>query len=168
VNGEWSILGGGKGIWGVQDEFRYTAEAMPGDGMISAKITSQQNTDPWAKSGIMLRAGTDPGAPYYAIFATPGNGTVVQYRTGAGDPATQVTGVSGGAPIYVEVIRTGDSYTSCTSTDGADWTVYPGSTVTIPNLTGSIFGGMADSSRSQFVTNTTVFDNFTFTTGISG
>ena len=167
MNGEWSVLGGGKDIWGAKDEFHYTAQTMPGDGTISAKITSQQNTDPWAKSGIMLRASTDPGAPYYAIFATPGNGTVVQYRTSAGDSTTQVTGVSAGAPIYVQVIRTGDSYTAYTSADGANWIAYPNSTVTIPNLTGSIFGGMADSSHSQFVTNTTVFDHFTFTAGTS-
>jgi hypothetical protein len=35
---------------------------MPGDATISAKVTSQQNTDPWAKAGVMLRASTDPGA----------------------------------------------------------------------------------------------------------
>ena len=125
VNGEWSILGGGKDIWGANDEFHYTAENMAGDGSISAKITSQQNTDPWAKAGIMIRLSTDPSAPYYAIFATPGNGTVVQYRTSAGaSGTTQLSGVTAGAPINVKVLRTGDSFTAYTSANGTDWTAY--------------------------------------------
>ncbi len=94
VNGEWSLLGGGKDIWGTDDEFHYVAESMPGDGTISADIASQQDTDPWAKAGIMLRPSTDPPAPYYAIFATPGNGTVVQYRTSEGTSTTQISGVT--------------------------------------------------------------------------
>jgi outer membrane protein assembly factor BamB/regulation of enolase protein 1 (concanavalin A-like superfamily) len=167
VNGEWSVLGGGSDIWGSNDEFHYTAETMPGDGTISAKITSQQNTDPWAKAGIMLRASTDPGAPYYAIFTTGGNGAIVQYRTAAGNSTSQLTGVTSGAPIYVEVVRSGNTYTAYTSTDGTNWTSYPGSAVTIPGLSGSILGGMADTSHSQSVTSTTVFDSFTFTSSSS-
>jgi len=140
---------------------------MPGDGTISAKITSQQNTDSWAKAGIMLRASTDPGSPYYAIFSTGGNGTIIQYRTAAGNSTSQLTGVTSGAPIYVEVVRSGNTYTAYTSTNGTNWTIYPGSAVTIPNLSGSILGGMADTSHSQSVTSTTVFDNFTFTSASS-
>jgi outer membrane protein assembly factor BamB/regulation of enolase protein 1 (concanavalin A-like superfamily) len=165
VNGEWSLLGGGKDIWSTKDEFHYTAETVPGDATISAQITSQQYTDPWAKSGIMFRASTDSGAPYYAILATPGNGTVVQYRTSAGASTTQVTGVTSGAAIYVKVVRAGSSYTAYTSSDGTNWIAYPASTVAIPALNGSILGGMADTSHSQFGTSTTVFDGFTFISG---
>ena len=168
VNGVWFILGGGSDIWGSADEFHYTAQAMPGDGTITAQISSQQNTDSWAKSGIMLRASTDPGAPYYAIFATGGNGTVVQYRSSAGGSTSQLTGVTSGAPIYVKVTRSAATYTAYTSTDGTNWTAYPGSTVTIPNLSGSIFGGMADTSHSQSGTSTTVFKNFTLVSAGSG
>jgi regulation of enolase protein 1 (concanavalin A-like superfamily) len=163
VNGEWSILGGGKDIWGGKDEFRYTAQTVPGDATISAEITSQQDTDSWAKSGVMLRAGIDPGAAYYAIFATPeGNGTVIQYRTASGGSTTQLSGVTSRAPIWMKVVRTGDSFTAYTSSDGTNWTAYPSSTVTIPALSGSILGGMADTSHSQFTTSTTVFDHFMY------
>jgi outer membrane protein assembly factor BamB/regulation of enolase protein 1 (concanavalin A-like superfamily) len=163
VNGEWSVLGGGKDIWGTKDEFRYTAQTVPGDATISAEMTSQQDTDPWAKSGIMLRASTDPGAPYYAILATPeGNGIVIQYRTTSGGSTSQLSGVTGKAPMWVKVVRTGTSYTAYTSTDGTNWTAYPSSTVSIPALSGSILGGMADTSHSQFTTSTTVFDHFMY------
>ena len=168
VNGVWSILGGGADIWGSDDEFHYTAETMPGDGTVSAEITSQQDTDSWAKSGLMLRASTDPGAPYFAIFTTGGNGTIIQYRSAEAGSTSQLTGVTSGAPLYVKVVRSGDTYTAYTSTDGTNWTMYPGSTVTIPALTGSILAGMADTSHSQFGTSTTVFDDFTLTSASSG
>jgi outer membrane protein assembly factor BamB len=167
VSGEWSLLGGGKDIWGAKDEFHYTAETMPADGTISARITSQQDTDPWAKAGLMFRAGTGEAAPYYAILATPGNGTVIQYRTTQGTTTQQISGVTGAAPIYAEIVRTGDSFTAFTSADGKNWTAYPGSAVTIPAMSGSLLGGMADTSHSQFMTGTAVFDNFSFTTAAS-
>lgn len=167
VNGVWSVLGGGKDIWGTNDEFHYTAETMPGDGTVSAEISSQSDTDPWAKAGLMLRASTDPAAPYYAIFSTPGNGTVIQYRTDEGDSTTQITGVTGSAPIYAEVVRVGDSYTAYTSPDGVNWTAFPDSTVTIPGLTGSILAGMAVTSHSQFGTGTAVFNDFSLSTATS-
>jgi hypothetical protein len=167
VDGTWSVLGGGKDIWADKDEFHFTAQDMAGDGTLSAEVASQQDTDPWAKSGLMLRTSTDPAAPYYAIFATGGNGTVIQYRTAQGDSTTQLTGVASGAPSYLKIMRTGDSYTAYTSPDGTSWTAFPGSTVTIPALDGTILAGMADTSHSQFGTSTTVFSNLTLTSATS-
>ena len=163
VNGQWSILGGGKDIWGTKDEFHYTAETLSGNGSVSAKVVSVQDTDSWAKSGIMLRTSTDPAAPYFAIFTTGENGTVIQYRTTQGGSTSQVTGVTSGAPLYIEVTRSGTTFTAYTSTDGSNWTAYPGGSVSIPAMTGSLLAGMADTSHSQFVTSTAVFTNFTLT-----
>ena len=163
VNDQWYLLGGGTDIWGSNDEFRYTAQQLAGDGTVSAQVISQQDTDPWAKAGLMLRAGTSHDAPYFAILATGGNGTVIQYRTTAGGNTSQVSGVAAGAPIYVRVTRAGTTYTAYTSTDGTNWTAFPGGSVTIPALSGTIDAGMAATSHSQFITGTTVFSNFTIT-----
>ena len=80
-------------------------QSLTGDGAVTAHVTSQQNTDPFAKAGAMLRATTDPGSPYYAAFVTPGNGIAVQWRaTQAGTSSqllvagTTVTGLSEGRP----------------------------------------------------------------------
>jgi outer membrane protein assembly factor BamB/regulation of enolase protein 1 (concanavalin A-like superfamily) len=159
INGTWSLLGGGKDIWGAKDEFRYVAQSLAGDGTIAAKIAGQDNTDPWAKGGLMMRATTDPGSPYYAILTTPGNGTVIQYRTTQGDATTQLSGVTGTAPIYAKIVRSGTTFTAYISPDGDTWTEFPGSSIQIAGMTGGIQSGMADTSHSQFTTNTTVFSN---------
>src|SRR5207237_1430729 len=85
----------------------------------------------------------------FAIFTTGGNGTVVQYRTTAGGNTSQVSGVAGGAPIYVRVTRAGTTYTAYTSTDGSTWTAFPGGSVTIAALSGTIDAGMAATSHTN-------------------
>ena len=44
-----------------------------------SKPSSMANTNPGACTAraaeLMMRASTDPGAPYYAVFITPGNGS---------------------------------------------------------------------------------------------
>jgi len=166
VNGAWSLLAGGKDIWDTHDEFRYVAEAMTGDGSITTHISSQGNTDPWAKAGIMVRASTDTGAPYFGIFVTPGNGTVVQYRSTSGDTTTQVNSIASAAPTYLKVTRSGNTFTAYTSTDGNTWTAYPDGSVTV-TLPSTSLAGMASTSHSQFTTNTVNFDSFNVSTGTS-
>lgn len=43
------------------------------------------DTDPYAEADVTIRASSDPGPPYYAVYMTPGNGLLVQSRYAAGD-----------------------------------------------------------------------------------
>jgi regulation of enolase protein 1 (concanavalin A-like superfamily) len=165
VDGDLSLLAGGKDLWGTFDEFRYVYQPLAGNATVTTHVSSQGDTDPWAKAGVMVRTSSDPSAPYFGVFVTPeGNGTVVQYRTTAGGSTTQVSGVAGDAPTYLRVVRSGSTFTAYTSSDGTNWIAYPGSTTSIPALGGSAGAGLASTSH-QFVTNTTVFDGFSVTAG---
>ena len=57
----WSVSGGGGDIWGTSDSFHLVNQTLAADGTVSAQVTSQTATDPWAKAGVMVRATTDPG-----------------------------------------------------------------------------------------------------------
>ena len=94
-NGTWSEVGGGADIWGTSDSFHLVSQSLSGDGTVSAQVTSQQATDPWAKAGVMMRGSTDPGSPYYAVFVTPGNGIDVQARASQGGTSVQVASEAG-------------------------------------------------------------------------
>jgi regulation of enolase protein 1 (concanavalin A-like superfamily) len=166
VNGVLSVLAGGKDIWGTFDEFRYIFQPLTGNGTVTTHVSSQGDTDPWAKAGVMIRASSDPSAPYYGLFVTPeGNGTVVQYRTTQGGSTTQLTAAPTAAPTYLSVVRSGSNLTAYTSSDGTTWTAVPGSTISIAALKDNVSAGIASTSHSQFVTNTTTFDGFTVTAG---
>jgi galactose oxidase len=157
TNGQWSLLGGGNDIWGTADAFHFVSQTLAADGSISAHVTAQANTATWAKTGVMLRATTDPGSPYYAAFVTPANGVAVQWRTAQGAATAQVV-TAGTVPVYLRVTRTGSSFTAYTSSDGTAWTAVPGSTVTLANLGGPVLSGLAVTSHNQGTGDTVSMD----------
>jgi hypothetical protein len=148
TNGTWTVQGAGGDIWGASDQFHFDYQSLPGDGAASAQVTSQTNTDGWAKAGVMLRASADAGAAYYAAFVTPGNGVVVQLRSAAGASATQVVQITGAVPAYLKVARAGTTFTAYTSADGVTWTPVAGSVVTLANVSGTLLAGLAVTSHN--------------------
>ena len=164
VNGAWSIQGGGGDIWGTSDAFRLVNQTLAGDGYISAHLTSQTNTNVWAKAGVMMRQSTDPGSPYYAVFVTPGNGIVVQYRTIQGGTTSQIA-TTGTAPTYLMMARVGTTFTAYTSSDGATWTLIPGSSITLSAMTGTVLAGLAVTSHNTTSLSTVAFDTVTIAAG---
>jgi outer membrane protein assembly factor BamB len=156
----WTVRGGGGDIAGTSDQFRFVAQTLPGDGTVSARLTSLSNTNAWTKAGLMLRADTTAGAAYYAVMLTPSNGLIVQYRAASGAVTNQPVLLSGpAAPLYLSVTRTGTTFSASTSPDGVTWTPVPGSTVSLPGLTGSLLAGMAVTSHD---TNQLATATFTF------
>jgi outer membrane protein assembly factor BamB len=170
VNGSWTETAGGGDIWGTADAFHLVAEPLAADGTVTAHVTSQQTTNAWAKAGVMVRATTDPGSPYYGVFATPGNGVAVQWRATQGGASTQVL-ASGTLPVYLRVARFTTSgsnpqtyYTAYTSPDGTTWTAVPGSTVVLA-VPGTLLAGLALTSHAQGVGGTVTFDSVAVTPG---
>ncbi|MGA3220766.1 MAG: PQQ-binding-like beta-propeller repeat protein [Acidimicrobiales bacterium] len=160
--GTWTVQGGGGDITGISDSFRFIAESQETDGTVSAEVASQSDTDPYAKSGVMVRVSTSDTSAYYGVFVTPANGIQVQYRTQeAGGTASLA--VSGTAPTYLEISRSGDTYTAYDSSDGANWNEIAGSTVSIPTLVGTLQAGLAVCSHDALALNTTVFEAVSIT-----
>jgi hypothetical protein len=91
------------------------------------------------------------------VFATTGNGVVVQWRTAQGGTSSQVQ-LTANTPIYLRIIRTGTTFTAATSTDGVTWTTIPGSAVTLANLSGPLLRGLAITSHSSGNPGTASFD----------
>ena len=154
----WAVSGGGGDIWGTSDSFHYVWQVLSAAGSISADVVSQTATDPWAKAGVMIRASADPGAPYYAAYLTPGNGIVVQARSGQGTASSQLAQVPGVAPAYLQVTWSAAAFTAATSTDGVNWTTIPGSAVSIPSMSGHVLGGFAVTSHDLSALSTVQFD----------
>jgi aryl-phospho-beta-D-glucosidase BglC (GH1 family)/fibronectin type 3 domain-containing protein len=121
--GTFTVTGSGADIWGTADEFRYVHQPSSGTCEMRAQVTSVQNTDPWAKAGVMIRESTAAGARYAAVFISPGNGVTFQRRTTTGGTTvnTVVTGVT--APRYVRLQRaSNNSFRAYYSSNGTSWT----------------------------------------------
>ncbi|GAB4008318.1 hypothetical protein GCM10029992_64380 [Glycomyces albus] len=77
-DGVFSVTGAGWDIWDTTDEFHYVHQPLHGDGRITARLISQEDTNPWAKAGVMVKESTAEGATYAAIAVTPQNGAHFQ------------------------------------------------------------------------------------------
>lgn len=116
----------------VNDSFYFVRQEMRGDGSITVPVTSltgvvkkpggeRAAVQPWAKAGLIVKAGLGQGSAYGAVMATGGHGVRMQY-----DYTHDTAGVPGrpsaDAPRWLRLVRTGDVITGYDSTDGARWT----------------------------------------------
>jgi len=155
-NGIWTISGSGTDIGGTADQFHFVWQPLTSDGGISAQVLTQTNTNSRARAGVMLRQSTDPSSPFYALVVTPQRGIFVLERKIQGGGVSTVASLAGVAPVYLQVQRTGTTYTASTSSDGATWTPVPGSSVAL-GPTGTWLAGMAVTSHTVDKINTATF-----------
>ena len=122
ANGTWTVSGGGADIWGTGDQFNFLYQNTT-NNVIVAEVTAVEDTDSWAKAGVMARDGTAAGAMFANVVITPGNGVNFQWRNSTdGECAySGVTGVS--APIWVKLVQTDGEFIAYYSGDGVSWTL---------------------------------------------
>ncbi|MGH3217979.1 MAG: beta strand repeat-containing protein [Streptosporangiaceae bacterium] len=158
AGGVFTVNGSGSDIWGSTDQFNYVSQPLTGNGTIVARVTSQTNTDPWAKSGVMIKQSTTAGTAYALLAVTPGNGTTFQYGFNG-----SVAGGSYTFPnAWLKLTRTGGTIIAYTSPDGSTWTEVGYTTI---SLTNPVTIGLFTCAHNSGALNTTTFDNVTVTSG---
>lgn len=92
-----TVRGSGSDIFFNQDGFHYALTQLSGDGEIRARVTSQTNSNPWAKTGVMIRENFNAGSRHATVFTTPtaaGNGFGMVWRPAADSPSNYAGGPS--------------------------------------------------------------------------
>lgn len=170
--GSWSLSGGthtvrgaGVDIWDSSDQFHFVYRTMTGDVDVIARVASLQNTDGWAKAGVMIRGSLAAGSRHTAIFATPGNGWSVQYRPVADGTSFATQGPSGQAPGWVRLLRRGDTVRAYTSPDGATWSLEFSETIALGT---TVYVGLAVTSHNSDAVTTASFTNVSVAVPSSG
>src|SRR5579883_399132 len=153
---DWTVLGAGN-IGNASDAFRYVWQPMTGNGTLVTDVLTQDETDPWASAGLMLRASLAANAASYAVLMTPGHGLIVQYRSAAGAQAVIQTSIPLGTPAYLQIGRVGNTFTAYTSSNEVDWVPIAGSRVSL-NLGASVLAGLAVASHNPQALSTATFD----------
>ena len=155
-NGTFTVKGSGADIWGAADGFFYVNHAVSGDVQIVARVAAIQNTDTFAKAGVMLRASAAANAAHVLLNLRPTGGIELVTRTGTGAQTSFVAGSTQPAPAWLKLARTGSTVTGYVSSDGASWHVVGSIGSTIPS---SALIGLAVTSHHAGVLNTSTFDN---------
>lgn len=159
--GTFNVKGGGADIWNLSDAFHFVYQPLNGNGEIVARVASIQNTDPWAKAGVMIRETTAGGSRNAFMAITPSNGLAFQRRLATGGTSTSTSGAVVTAPYWVRLVRNGNVFTGYASTNGSNWTQVGTDTVAMGT---TVQVGLAVSSHNNSVSCTAVLDNVTVTT----
>ena len=157
-NGVFTVNGGGADIWGGTDQFNYVSQPLTGNGSIVAQVTAQSNTDPWAKSGVMIKQSTAGGSSYALLGVTPGNGIAFQYGFNA-----SVSGGSYSFPnAWLKLTRFGSTVTAFSSSNGTTWTPVGATTI---SLNDPVTIGLFNCAHNASALNTATFANVSVTAG---
>ena len=130
------------GEW-VSDSFYFVRQPLAGDGSITVRVTSLtglysthggeaagQNptagmtpgVQPWAKTGLIIKASTTEGSAYAAIMVTGSHGVRMQWNY-TSDVAGLAGTVSAASPRWLRLTRSGDVIRGYDSADGTHWTL---------------------------------------------
>jgi hypothetical protein len=120
--GTFTVKAAGADIWGTSDQFHYVYRPLSGDGTIIARVASIQNTDPWAKTGVMIRESLASNSTFAEMIVSPGKGLAFQRRLATAGMATHTEGAMVAAPYWVKLTRRGNTFTGYSSPDGVTWT----------------------------------------------
>jgi poly(hydroxyalkanoate) depolymerase family esterase len=158
-DGVFTVSGSGADIWGTADAFRFVYLPVTGDCTIIARVASVQNTDSWAKAGVMIRESLNANARNAFIAVTPGNGVTWQYRSSTGGSTNNNNTTGLGAPYWVKLVRSGSTFTGYRSPDGTTWT-QQGTSQSI-TMASTVYLGMAVTSHNNSSLCQATFDNIT-------
>jgi len=166
--GTYTIVGSGADIWVEADEFHFAYKMLTGVGSIVAKVESVENSNAWAKAGVMIRETLEPGSVHASMVVTPGNGVSFQRRILADAVSTSDNSATGNetAPYWVKVERDmAGNFRASSSTNGSAW-VQLGIAENI-QMSSNVYIGLAVTSHDAGLPCQAVFTNVT-TTGNVG
>ncbi|GGV27265.1 hypothetical protein GCM10010495_49210 [Kitasatospora herbaricolor] len=121
----------GPGGQAVNDAFYFVHRTLDGDGAITVPVgpltgrtepgpgaQAVPGVQPWAKAGVIVKAGPERGSGYAAVMLTGGHGIRMQDDYTHDTPGPALTGDT----HRLRLVRAGDDITGYASGDGVHWT----------------------------------------------
>jgi hypothetical protein len=169
--GTFTMTASGSDIWAVNgveaDEFHFAYKMLSGAGSITAKVVSVDNTNVWAKAGVMIRETLNPDSAHAMMVVTPGSGISFQRRPGTGATSVDTTTAGITAPYWVKIERDlSGNFTASSSTNGTTWTMQ-GVFENI-QMSANVYIGLAVTAHDPTLTCQAVFSNVTTTGNVTG
>jgi FlgD Ig-like domain len=159
-SGNLIIEGSGSDIYGSTDQFHFVYQNLSGDGVITARVDSVQNTSEWAKAGVMIRATLDGDSQHGMNVVTPEHGVAFQYRNDKGGSSHNISGDTVTVPYWVRLVRHGNELMSYESPDGMSWDTVGSTNISMPT---SAYTGLAVTAHNSGVLCYSMFSNISIT-----
>jgi len=171
--GTYTITGSGADIWNVNgveaDEFHFAYKMLSGAGSIIAKVNSVENTNGWAKAGVMIRESLNPDSAHAFACITPANGVASQYRPSTGGTSGNYNQTGVAAPYWVKLERSiSGLFTVSHSANGTTWQPVTGATAQNISMSANVYIGLAVTAHNAAATCQVVFSNVTTTGSVTG
>jgi hypothetical protein len=177
--GTYTMTASGTDVWDESDEFRFAYKMLSGNGSISARVVSVENTHAFAKAGVMIRETLEPFSVHGFMFITPDGRRCFQNRTTTAwesySAHSEPNAVS--LPGWVKLERQGIFVTAYYSEDGVNWTQQPDDENTesdastnprIIVMRSDIYVGFAHTSHYAGTSGISVFSDVTTTGTVTG
>jgi len=174
--GTYTITGSGADIWDIgpgageyHDEFHFVYKRLTGSGSIIARVDSVENTNGWAKAGVMIRETLDGGSKHAFACITPENGIASQGRIDAAGASFNTNEAGFTAPYWVKLERSiSGLFTASFSANGTTWQPVTGATPQNIQMSANVYIGLAVTSHDAALACQAVFSNVTTTGTVSG
>jgi regulation of enolase protein 1 (concanavalin A-like superfamily) len=157
IHGGFALQGGGADIWGTADAFNYWYTGHFDDLVSSVRVKTLDNTSPFGKAGLMLRASLDPSAAHVILDVRPDGNVEFMTRSSTGAETTYVAGAVATFPVWLRLSRSGLNITGEVSQDGTTWTTVGTTSPTIPS---DALIGVAVTSHVKGTNTLATFDSF--------
>ncbi|MBN1781652.1 alpha-galactosidase [bacterium] len=156
-DGVFTIEAGGTDIWNASDQFAFVNRETSGDLSVSARILSQTDPDPWAKTGLMFRETLDHDSRFVMLCMTPGNGISLQWRENTGGSCDKKDCGTTELPVCFRLSRNGHTFRAFKSEDGKQWELL-GEVTLKQSFSGKYLTGLEVVSHSSHAMNISEFD----------
>jgi regulation of enolase protein 1 (concanavalin A-like superfamily) len=159
--GAFTISAAGADIWGTADSFNFTSQPFSGDGQIVARVTRPENTNTFAKAGVMFRETLTAGSIEVVLDLRPTGDIEFMTRATTGGATSFIAGsTTATSQIWLALARSGGTFTAFKSTDGVTWMQIGATSVTMAD-TANV--GLAVTSHNTATRTTASIDSVSVT-----
>ena len=153
-SGIYTVQGAGTDIGGTSDQFQYCYRSISGDVDIRVRVAAMQDTSAGSKFGLMIRDSMNANARNVFVLLSAEQQVALQWRTKAGRTTGKVTGATAATPVWIRLVRQGNTFRGYSSPTGSTWTQI-GSTNF--RMSSSAYVGLAVTSHNAYQPATGTF-----------
>jgi hypothetical protein len=166
--GAYRMTAAGGAIGDTEDHAGFAFQLVKGDTQVTTRMMDRPSrTGAGSKAGLMIRESLDGPARMAMLAGTGQTGVVFTYREETGGAAALsgrplVANIDFQPPLYLRLVRKGNTITPYISADGVTFSAAGASKTFNPPLPETLYIGYAVTAGNAGTTSTSTFSNLTF------